>query len=81
MLRRDDQDDPVSWKDRWAPKSDAQLDAHYRALTRYALDNKLIRKDFDITQDFATGFTNQAILDLKLESYWPSLSNQVTASH
>ncbi|MBD2840340.1 ABC transporter substrate-binding protein [Pseudomonas sp. JM0905a] len=81
VLRRDDQNDPVAWKDRWAPKSDEQLKAHYRALTQYALDNKLIRQDFDITQSFATRFTNQAILDLKLENYWPALSNQVTASH
>ena len=33
VLRRDDQDDPVAWKERWAPKNDQQLKAHYQALT------------------------------------------------
>lgn len=78
VLRRDDQGDPVSWKARWAPKSDAQLKAHYTALTRYALDNKLIRDDFDINQALATHFTRQALIDLKLQDYWPSLQPQLS---
>lgn len=79
VLRRDDQGDPVAWKDRWAPKSDQQLKAHYQALTRYALDNRLIREDVDIGQSLATRFTNQALIDLHLEDYWPSLKGQISA--
>lgn len=79
VLRRDDQDDPVAWKDRWAPKSDAQLKSHYNALTRYALDNRLIREEFSIDKVLATRFTNQALIDLHLENYWPSLNSQVSS--
>jgi len=78
VLRRDDQNDPVAWKERWAPKSDQQLKAHYQALTAYALANHLIRDNYDITPSLATGFTNQALIDLKLTDYWPALRAQVS---
>jgi sulfonate transport system substrate-binding protein len=78
VLRRDDQNDPVSWKERWAPKSDQQLKAHYQALTAYALANHLIRDNYDITPSLATGFTNQALIDLQLTDYWPALRGQVS---
>ncbi|UTL93711.1 ABC transporter substrate-binding protein [Pseudomonas fluorescens] len=78
VLRRDDQDDPVAWKTRWAPKSDEQLKAHYHALAQYALDNRLIRAPYDISQDLATGFTRQALIDLQLTHYWPSLDAQLS---
>ena len=78
VLRRDDQDDPVAWKARWAPKSDAQLKAHYDALGQYALANRLIRTPYDITHDLATGFTRQALIDLQLTHYWPSLDAQIS---
>ncbi|WP_460415814.1 ABC transporter substrate-binding protein [Pseudomonas sp. microsymbiont 2] len=78
VLRRDDQDDPVAWQARWAPKSDAQLKAHYQALARYALDNRLIRTPYDIGPDLATGFTRQALSDLQLTHYWPSLDAQLS---
>lgn len=78
VLRRDDQDDPVAWKDRWAPKSDAQLKAHYQALTTYALANRLISNTYDITPSLATGFTQQALIDLHLTDYWPALQGQLT---
>ncbi|MDF9619620.1 ABC transporter substrate-binding protein [Pseudomonas entomophila] len=78
VLRRDDQDDPVAWKERWAPKSDAQLKAHYQALARYALDNRLIRTPYAIDGDLATGFTRQALQDLQLTHYWPSLDAQLS---
>ncbi len=81
VLRRDDQNDPVAWKDRWAPKSDQQLKAHYQALTAYALANHLIRDNYDITPSLATGFTNQALIDLKLTDYWPALRGQVSTLH
>ncbi|WP_095151345.1 ABC transporter substrate-binding protein [Pseudomonas sp. Irchel s3b5] len=78
VLRRDDQNDPVAWKERWAPKSDLQLKAHYQALTEYALANHLIRDNYDITPSLATGFTRQALIDLKLTDYWPALRGQVS---
>lgn len=78
VLRRDDQGDPVTWKERWAPKSDQQLKAHYQALSTYALDNQLIRTPYDITPALATGFTNQALIDLHLTDYWPALRGQVS---
>ncbi|MBI6899387.1 ABC transporter substrate-binding protein [Pseudomonas putida] len=78
VLRRDDQDDPVAWQARWAPKSDAQLKAHYQALARYALDNRLIRTPYDIGPDLATRFTRQALNDLQLTHYWPSLDAQLS---
>lgn len=78
VLRRDDQNDPVAWKERWAPKSDQQLKAHYQALTAYALANHLIRDNYDINPSLATGFTNQALIDLKLTDYWPALRGQVS---
>ena len=78
VLRRDDQNDPVAWKERWAPKSDQQLKAHYQALTAYALANQLIRDNYDISSSLATGFTNQALIDLQLTDYWPALRGQVT---
>ncbi|MDF0732715.1 ABC transporter substrate-binding protein [Pseudomonas entomophila] len=78
VLRRDDQDDPVAWKARWAPKSDAQLRAHYQALAQYALDNRLIRAPYDIRQDLATQFTRQALQDLQLTGYWPTLGQPLS---
>ena len=80
VLRRDDQNDPVAWKERWAPKSDAQLKAHYQALTAYALANHLIRDTYDIGPSLATGFTHQALIDLKLTDYWPALRGQVSTN-
>ncbi|WAF88496.1 ABC transporter substrate-binding protein [Metapseudomonas otitidis] len=79
VLRRDDQGDPVGWKERWAPKSDQQLKAHYQALAHYALDSRLIRGEVDIAPSLATRFTNQAVIDLHLEDYWPSLKGQISA--
>lgn len=78
VLRRDDQNDPVAWKERWAPKTDAQLKAHYQALTAYALANQLIRDNYDISASLATGFTRQALIDLQLTDYWPALRGQVS---
>ncbi|WP_273820834.1 MULTISPECIES: ABC transporter substrate-binding protein [Pseudomonas] len=78
VLRRDDQGDPVSWKDRWGPKSDQQLKAHYQALSTYALANHLIRDNYDITPALATRYTNQALIDLNLTDYWPNLRGQIT---
>ncbi|MFV3314642.1 ABC transporter substrate-binding protein [Pseudomonas sp. NY15374] len=78
VLRRDDQDDPVAWKDRWAPKTDAQLEAHYQALARYALENRLIRTPYDIRHDLATHFTRQALQDLQLTGYWPAVATQLS---
>jgi sulfonate transport system substrate-binding protein len=80
VLRRDDQGDPVAWKDRWAPKSNAQLKAHYQALSHYAFENKLIRDEVDLSQSFDTRFTNQALINLHLEEYWPSLKGQVSSN-
>lgn len=79
VLRRDDQNDPVAWKERWAPKTDAQLKAHYQALTAYALANQLIRAPYDISTSLATGFTRQALIDLQLTDYWPALRGQVSS--
>lgn len=70
VLRRDDQDDPVTWRQRWAPKTDAQLLKHYGALSQYALDNRLIRSPVDFSKSLATHFTQQALVDLKLPSDW-----------
>lgn len=70
VLRRDDQGDPVTWKQRWAPKTDAQLLKHYNALSQYALDNRLIRTPVDFSKSLATRFTQQALVDLKLPSDW-----------
>ena len=70
----------MAWKDRWAPKSDQQLKAHYQALTTYALANQLISDNYDITPSLATGFTNQALIDLQLTDYWPTLRGQVNSN-
>ncbi len=80
VLRRDDQDDPVAWKERWAPKNDQQLKAHYQALSAYALANRLIRAPYDISQALATGYTHQALIDLALTDYWPALRGQLTTT-
>lgn len=80
VLRRDDQNDPVAWKERWAPKTDSQLKAHYQALSAYALTNHLIRSPYDITPALATDYTRQALIDLQLTDYWPGLRGQVTAN-
>ena len=69
----------MAWKERWAPKTDAQLKAHYQALTAYALANQLIRDPYDISTSLATGFTRQALIDLQLTDYWPALRGQVSS--
>lgn len=76
VLRRDDENDPVDWKTRWAPKNDGQLKAHYDALSSYAQDTRLIRTPFVIEKFLATTYTRQAVRDLQLESYWPGLTSQ-----
>jgi sulfonate transport system substrate-binding protein len=70
----------VTWKERWAPKSDAQLKAHYQALAHYAFENKLVREEVDLSKSFDTRFTNQAIINLHLENYWPTLKGQASAN-
>ncbi|MGH8409111.1 MAG: nitrate ABC transporter substrate-binding protein, partial [Pseudomonas sp.] len=46
----------------------------------YALANHLIRDTYDIGPSLATGFTNQALIDLKLTDYWPALRGQVSTN-
>lgn len=80
VLRRDDQGDPVPWQQRWAPKSDVQLLKHFTALAQYALDNQLISEKPDLSQSLDTRFTEQAIIDLGLQNFWPSLKAQLNSA-
>jgi sulfonate transport system substrate-binding protein len=34
----------------------------------------------DLSQSFDTRFTNQALINLHLEDYWPSLKGQVSSN-
>ncbi|WP_422403322.1 PhnD/SsuA/transferrin family substrate-binding protein [Pseudomonas sp. GZD-209] len=80
VLRRESQGDPVPWAQRWAPKTDAQLLAHYNALSQYALDNKLVRAKVDIAPALATHFTRQALLEQNLQHTWPALDTAQNAT-
>lgn len=81
VLRRDDQGDPVAWKERWAPKTDARLLSHFAALSQYALDNQLITRKPDLSRSLATRFTRQAVIDLGLQDFWPALNTAQNTSN
>lgn len=76
VLRRDYEQDNVAWKDRWTPLYDQSLYDHYRRAVAYARKSGLIAKEVDLDKLLNPRFTNQALKELNLESYWSGGSVQ-----
>ena len=70
VIRRDYEEDSVAWKDRWSPLYDQALTEHYRRSVSYARKSGLIQNDVDLKQLLNPKFADQALKDLKLESFW-----------
>ncbi|BCM24333.1 nitrate ABC transporter substrate-binding protein [Methyloradius palustris] len=70
VIRRDYDNDSVSWKDRWSPLYDQALTEHYRRSVAYARESGLIQNDIDLGKLLNPRFVNQAIKDLKIDNYW-----------
>lgn len=70
VVRREYEDDNVSWRERWSPLYDKALVEHYRQVTSYARESGLIRNDVDIQQLLNPTFVDKALKDLKLETFW-----------
>ncbi|MCB5184409.1 ABC transporter substrate-binding protein [Methylobacillus gramineus] len=70
VVRRDYDNDIVSWKDRWSPMYDQALYEHYRRAISYAREASLIRSEVNIDQLLNPHFVEQALKQLDLEHYW-----------
>ncbi len=70
VVRRDYEDDSVSWRDRWSPLYDQALVDHYKRAASYARESGLIRNDIDIQQLLNSSFVDKALKELNLETFW-----------
>jgi sulfonate transport system substrate-binding protein len=70
VVRRDYEDDVVSWRDRWSPLYDQALVEHYKRAASYARESGMIRKDIDINQLLNSTFVDKALKELNLETFW-----------
>jgi sulfonate transport system substrate-binding protein len=76
VVRRDYDQDPTPWRERWAPLFDQPVYEHYRHCAAYALDKKLIRKPVDADKLIDTRFVAPALQQLELQTFWsPSPGN------
>jgi sulfonate transport system substrate-binding protein len=60
----------VPLKQKIVPLFDPFLKEHYRQAVAYAVQTKLIRKEFAVDDWFEPRFLEAALRDLKLENYW-----------
>jgi sulfonate transport system substrate-binding protein len=72
VVRRELADDATNWKARWSPQLTASVRQHYADLAAYATRAKLISKPVQVASLFAPQFVQQALAQLKINSYWTS---------
>lgn len=70
VVRREIAGEALSWKDRWSPLFGPELAAHYLDESAYARAAGLIRAPVDAKLLLEPRFVQQALVDLKLQSYW-----------
>lgn len=70
VVKRDYDDDSVSWRDRWSPLYDQALIEHYKRATSYARSSGLIRNEIDLKQLLNARFVEQALKELRLQAFW-----------
>jgi sulfonate transport system substrate-binding protein len=74
VVRRSQERDGVTWKDRWSPLFSDVMVQHYRKTLDFALAQKLIRHPVPLAPLFDRRFVTTALTQLQLESYWPRTS-------
>jgi sulfonate transport system substrate-binding protein len=70
VLARDYAADGLPWRERFSPIFHPDVKAHYRSVTDYAFERKLIRKPVDPDKLIDDRFVTKALQDLNLEAYW-----------
>src|SRR5690606_25316888 len=71
VIRRDADQNQVTWKAYWAPLFTEDLRKHYQQVSKHAHQNRLIRKPVDVDELFASrGFVATALEELGLNQYW-----------
>lgn len=70
VLVRDDENDIVTWKNKWRPRSKDELISHYQGVEDYAVKARLIRSRPDVEHFIDLRFTEQALNNLGIQSYW-----------
>lgn len=70
VVRREYDDEKLSWKDQWAPLFTPALTSHYRDVSAYSQQAGLTSESLDVNSLLAPQFVNNALKELKLEHYW-----------
>ncbi|MFZ6646926.1 ABC transporter substrate-binding protein [Undibacterium sp. TJN25] len=70
VVRRVYDDPSLAWKDRWSPLFDDVVVRHYRDVSSFARQQKLIRKDIAAEELLEPRFVAAALKNLGLGAYW-----------
>jgi sulfonate transport system substrate-binding protein len=70
VVRRNYEDDSLSWKDRWSPLVDETVREHFRDVVDFARKERLIARPLDPDELVEPRFVNAALKSLKLEGHW-----------
>jgi sulfonate transport system substrate-binding protein len=74
-------DEPrVAWADRWSPLFDAPVFEHYRAAADYIFKQGLVREKVDVDALLDRRFADQALRNLKLETFWQPAATKAAAA-
>jgi len=70
VIRRDADNENVSWKDYWSPLYSPAIGSHYQAVVQHARSTGLIRNNVDVNNLILPQFVAAGVKDLGLGTYW-----------
>lgn len=70
VVRRSYDDKRVDWKNRWSVLYNDVVGEHYKRSNAFALEQKMISQPVNLSTWFDKRFTQTALKDLRLESWW-----------
>jgi sulfonate transport system substrate-binding protein len=70
IVAKDYESSGIGWRERFSPIVRADIRSHYRSVADYTFDRKLVRNKVDTDTLIDDHFVNQALRNLKLETFW-----------
>lgn len=70
VIKRENDNVNISWKDYWSPLYTSTITSHYQAVAAYARNVSLIRNDVDVSSLIVPRFVATGLQQLGLNNYW-----------
>ena len=76
VIRREYDDEKISWKEYWSPRYTPSITQHYQGVAAYARASGLIRNDVDVNALIAPSFVDTGLKELGLGDFWQARTAQ-----